>query len=205
MEKQEVRDAYDRLAGWYDWLEVVPELLGARTLRRELMRRATGRVLEVAVGTGRNLSHYPPGTEVVGVDFSFEMIRRAREAAAGEEVEARFALMDAERLAVRDGGFDTVTSSMTLCTFPEPGRALREMERALKPGGRILLVEHGRSEHGWIARYQDRTEEKLAGRVGCHWNREPLEIVRAAGLDVVDHDRKFLGVFHMIEAAPRAA
>lgn len=204
MEKREVREVYDRFARWYDWLEIVPELLGTWALRRELMRRARGRVLEVAVGTGRNLPHYPPGTEVVGVDFSVEMIRRARDRAAGEEVEARFALMDAERLAVCDGGYDTVTSSMTLCTFPDPVRALREMERALKPGGRVLLVEHGRSEHGWLARYQDRTEERIAGRVGCHWNREPPEIVRAAGLEIVDHDRKFLGVFHMIEAAPRA-
>jgi ubiquinone/menaquinone biosynthesis C-methylase UbiE len=91
---------------------------------------------------------------------------------------------------------------LSTCTFPDPIQALREMSRVCRRDGRILLVEHGRSDRGWAARYQDRRAEAHARMIGCHWNREPLELVRQAGLQVTRADRRFLGVFHSIEARP---
>jgi ubiquinone/menaquinone biosynthesis C-methylase UbiE len=109
---------------------------------------------------------------------------------------------DAEVLPFSDELFDTVVSSLSTCTFPNPVRALREMARVCKPAGRILLLEHGRSDREWLARWQDRNVDKFAKPLGCHWNREPLKLVREAGLKVHAANRRFFGIFHTIEAAP---
>lgn len=91
---------------------------------------------------------------------------------------------------------------MTLCTFIHPVEVLHEMSRACKPGGKILLMEHGRSRIGWIGRWQDRRAAKHAEQFGCHWNREPLEIAEEAGLDVMQAERHFFGIFHEIVSRP---
>lgn len=201
MDKRKIRDVYDDLAPWYDVLEGVPDLLlGSRRLRREIVGEAAGRVLEVAVGTGKNLPHYPRGCRVFGIDLSPGMLARARR----RERAGPLARMDVEALAFPDGCFDTVVDSMALCTFPEPVTALREMTRVCRRDGRVLLVEHGRSDHPAVGRFQDRHVHWLSDRVGCHWNREPDELVEAAGLEVVRVHRTFLGIFQGIVAQPPA-
>jgi ubiquinone/menaquinone biosynthesis C-methylase UbiE len=104
---------------------------------------------------------------------------------------------------VRDQVFDTVLCTLTLCTFADPLKALREMARVCVPDGRMLLFEHGRSSRAAIADWQDRHADQHAQVLGCHWNREPLELVREAGLEVEQSDRNFLGMFHVIEARRR--
>jgi len=206
VDKDEIRAAYDRLAPWYDLLEVVPDrVLGVARWRRRLLTRARGEVLEVALGTGRNLPHYPPECRVTGLDASGGMLERARGREASRGAEAPSLVRgDAERLPFRADAFDTVVDSMALCTYPRPVRALREMSRVCRPGGRILLLEHGRSSREAIGRFQDRHEGFLAHRVGCHWNREPADLVTRAGLRTVSADRGLAGVIHAIEAAPPA-
>jgi ubiquinone/menaquinone biosynthesis C-methylase UbiE len=160
-------------------------------------------VLEVAAGTGKNFRWYPSGETVVAVDLSIDMLKRARQRA--EKLKRRhflFAMMDAEQLAFREHNFNCVVSTLSTCTFPDPVRALREIGRVCRPDGRILLLEHGRSDRAWAARYQDRRAEAHAQLLGCHWNREPLDLVRQAGLRILRADRRFLGVFHTIEARP---
>ena len=203
MDKPETRRAYARIAPWYDALELLPELLGIRGMRRRILKRARGRVLEVAAGTGRNLAHHRADVQLIAADMSLEMLLRAAKKAHKRQLDAQFAVMDGEMLAVRDRVFDTVLSTLTLCTFPDPLKALREMARVCVPDGRILLVEHGRSSRTRVASWQDRHAERHAQMLGCHWNREPLDLVREAGLDVVESDRNFLGIFHVIEARRR--
>lgn len=201
----ELRAAYDRFARWYD-LSLAPlewALLGR--LRRRLLRRARGRVLEVAAGTGRNLPYYPPGIEeLVLMDLSPEMLARARRRAARLGRPVRFEVGDAQVLAFPDGSFDTVVSTLATCTFPDPVAALREMGRVCRPEGRILLLEHGRSDRPWLARWQDRTAPAHARHLGCYWNRQPLELVRRAGLRVVEAERRALGLIYLVEARPSA-
>ena len=108
----------------------------------------------------------------------------------------------AEALDFPDRSFDTVVSSLSLCTFPDPVAAVREMARVCQPGGRILLLEHGRSDHEWLGRWMDRRADRHAKRVGCCWNRHPLDIVQQAGLTLVNAKRSFLGIMHQIEARP---
>ena len=98
--------------------------------------------------------------------------------------------------------FDSVVSSLTTCTFPNPVAALQEMARVCRTDGRVLLLEHGRSDREWLGRWQDRRADRHAQQLGCHWNREPLKLVREAGLKVSKSQRLFFGVFHTIDAEP---
>ena len=199
---REISEKYDRFARWYDLVEGIPDVLGVRKLRRRLLRQASGNALEVAVGTGKNLRYYPPGCRIIALDVSREMLNVARQRAAKLSMNVSFSLADAAALPFSDKSFDTVVSSLTTCTFPKPVAALKEMARVCRPGGRILLVEHGRSDREWLGRWQDKTAERHSRQLGCHWNREPLELVRQAGLKVVEAQRVFLGILYNIEAEP---
>ena len=158
--------------------------------------------MEVAAGTGKNFRFYASSGDVTAVDFSAEMLRGARSRAERLGLRANLALGDAEALPFPERSFDTVVSTLTTCTFPNPAAALAEMRRVCRSDGRILLLDHGRSDRPWLARWQDRRDERHAEALGCHWNREPLELARAAGLKLVGAERVFFGVFCLIEAGP---
>jgi ubiquinone/menaquinone biosynthesis C-methylase UbiE len=169
------------------------------------LRRTHGRVLEVAVGTGKNLPYYPPRCQLIAVDLSREMLNVARKRAAKLSMHVSFVVADAEALPFRDNRFETVVSSLSTCTFPNPVAALEGMARVCRPEGQVLLLEHGRSARQWLGRWQDRHADQFAKPLGCHWNREPLDMVRKAGLKASNARRFFFGIFHEIEAAPRAS
>jgi ubiquinone/menaquinone biosynthesis C-methylase UbiE len=195
---REIQQKYERIAPCYDLMVALPEWLGFRKLRRRLLQKAEGRVLEVAVGTGRNLPYYPGEARLTAVDLSFPMISIARDHAERWR-DVSFLIMDGGSLAFKDDSFDTVVSSLTLCTFPDPIGALREMNRVCRKEGRILLLEHGRSDREWLGRRQDKRAPRHARRLACHWNREPRQLVEEAGLAPVSAVRTFLGIIHLIE------
>lgn len=201
--QREISQKYDRFALWYDWIERIPELLGVNKLRQEILQRASGSVLEVAIGTGKNLSHYRRASRIIGTDASKEMLAIAQRRASRLQLNVSFLLANAEALPFPDETFDTVVSSLSTCTFPDPVAALKEMARVCRPAGRVLLLEHGRSDRDWLARFQDRTAERHAKQLGCHWNRNSLELVRLAGLEIKEAQRVFFGIFNQIEATPR--
>lgn len=202
MNKEEMRQKYDKMARWYDLAEGIPEVLGIRWLRKRLLLQASGKVLEIAVGTGKNLPYYPKGCQITGVDISRAMLEIARRRADRIGLNIAFQVMDGEALAFPDQHFNTVVSSLTLCTFPKPKAALREMARVCRTEGRILLLEHGRSNREWLGRWQDRRADRHEERLGCRWNRKPLDLVRQAGLKLISARCTFLGIFHEIEATP---
>ncbi len=199
---KEISQKYDRFAHWYDWVEGIPDLLGVSSLRRRLLQRASGRALEVAVGTGKNLHYYPASCRITAVDVSREMLNVARKRAAELSMDVSFSLTDAEALPFSDQSFDTVVSSLTTCTFPNPVVALQEMARVCRPDGHILLLEHGRSNREWLGRWQDHRADRHAKQLGCHWNREPLALAQQANLRIMAAWRTFFGIFHLIEARP---
>lgn len=205
MDKRELREAYDAFARWYDPTEAVGEVLGLSRLRRRLLAGARGRVLEVGIGTGRNLPYYPRECEITGVDLSPEMLARAAARARKLGLTVDLRVMDAEALEFPDASFDTVVDALAICTYPDPRQALREMARVCKSDGRILLLEHGRSDRRWLARWQDRRAPRHAEKLGCHWNRDPRALTDEAGLDMDRADRRLLGTVHLIEARPRKA
>ena len=202
---KEISEKYNGFARWYDVVEGVPDFLGVRKLRRKLFSGATGKVLEIAAGTGKNLLYYPNGCQITAVDLSAGMLAVARKRANKHSLPISFALMDAETLGFPDGCFDTVVSSLSTCTFPNPVVALEEMARVCRRPGRILLLEHGRSDHERLGRWQDHHADQFAKPLACHWNREPLEVVREAGLKIIEAQRMFFGIFHEIQVEPGPA
>jgi ubiquinone/menaquinone biosynthesis C-methylase UbiE len=200
--KKEIQQKYNLAAPWYDLIEGIPELFGLKKLRKKLLQQASGKVLELAVGTGKNLPYYPGMCQVTGIDFSTAMLEMAQKRLKKLKRHVTLIIMDAEVLAFHDQCFDTVISSLDLCTFVDPIAALREMKRVCRTDGHILFLEHGRSSQKWLSRWQDRTADCYAKRLGCHWNREPLNIIQKAGLKVVYVQRTFFGIFYMIKAKP---
>src|SRR5919108_475483 len=144
-ETERVRAFFDRSAASYDgWMRPFDRLLLGRG-RARVCRRARGRTLELAVGTGLNLSFYPPDVALTGVDVSPAMLAGARGPAGAPRPAADLREGDAQALAFPDRSFDTVVATLALCTIPDERRALAEARRVLRPGGRLLLLEHLRS------------------------------------------------------------
>jgi ubiquinone/menaquinone biosynthesis C-methylase UbiE len=199
--KGELQDRYDKFAPRYDFAEGIPEFLGVRKLRRRLLQGAYGDVLEVGVGTGKNLCHYSKACRVTGIDLSRGMLEIALRRAKKMALKAQFLVMDGETLAFPDQTFDVVVDTLNLCTFLDPVNALCEMSRVCRTEGRILLLEHGRSDREWLGRWQDRKAVSHAKKLGCQWNREPLELVKQSRLHLTMSERVFFGIFHLLEAA----
>ena len=196
----EIRETYGTQADRMARLSWLNRLLTGR-YRHRLFGDAEGRVLDVACGTGLNLRYLPDGVEYVGVDVSPAMLARARGRHGGTRG-VTFVEMDAGDLAFGDDSFDAVVSSLSTCTFPDPVAALREMGRVCRPEGRIRLLEHGRSDVGPIARFQDWRADAHFEKHACRWDQRPLENVAAAGLAVRDVTAGQLGVLVAVEAAP---
>lgn len=157
--------------------------------RRALMSHAHGRILELGVGTGSNLRHYPVEvTDVVGIDPYHAMVERARETARelerdGLSYRIRIHQADAQCLPYDDGSFDAVVAFLTLCTIPDPAAAAREAHRVLKPGGRLLVLEHVAAGAGSrLERWQRRLDPLWTrAAVGCHLDRDTDRVLREAG------------------------
>jgi SAM-dependent methyltransferase len=174
-------------AAVYDPLSKRWEEKHGAEIKRGLLAKTRGRVLEVGIGTGLSFPHYPPVDELVGVEPSEPMLRRARRRAEelGRQVELVSA--SAEHLPFEAASFDTVVMLAVLCTVDEPEQAVREIRRVLRPDGRFLFLEHVRSPDPKRARWQDRLERPwgvIAG--GCHPNRPTLATIEGAGFELVD-------------------
>src|SRR5436305_7085522 len=140
-----IRRHYDESAPRYDRQMRLFERLLFGNGRAWVCEQAAGDVLEIAIGTGRNLSYYPPEVRLTGIELSPEMLALAKHEAARLRRDAELRVANAEALDFADESFDTVTCTLALCTIPDDARAVREMWRVLRPGGRLLLLEHVRS------------------------------------------------------------
>lgn len=179
-------------AALYDPLLWLGEKVTLGALRQDLLRHASGRTVELGSGTGLNLRHYPAGLdELILTEPEAAMrarsVRRLRRRRRQVRVGARVRVLDApaEELPFADATVDTVVATLVLCTVEAPERVLREVERVLRPGGRLLFLEHVRSRSPRLASWQDR----LAGpwhrfAEGCHCNRATEELIRASGLEL---------------------
>ncbi|SDS82980.1 class I SAM-dependent methyltransferase [Microlunatus soli] len=187
-------DSYDRSMGFI-------ERRVLRDSRGWACGQAEGRTLEVAIGTGLNLPWYPAGVDLVGVELSPRMLQVARQRATalGLSVDLREGTADALDLA--DNSFDTVICTIALCAIPDDQRAVQEMIRVLRPGGKLILVDHVSSSHGGL-RFLQRTLELWSIRhAGEHFTRRPIKHLYAAGLHIDHQDRYLAGIIERVVAS----
>lgn len=195
-----VRGIYDELAERYDRVIGFAERLLFVGGREWACSRAVGDVLEIAVGTGRNLVHYPTGVSVVGVELSPNMIEIARRRAEEANLAADLRVGDAQNLDFPDESFDAVVCTLSLCTIPDDRRAISEVFRVLRPGGRFFLLEHVRSPNS-VVRAAQRVLEPLTLRFEAdHLLREPLDHLDPAGFEVEEVHRAKLGIMEKVSA-----
>jgi ubiquinone/menaquinone biosynthesis C-methylase UbiE len=162
-------------------------------MRRRMVPLAEGVVVEVGFGSGLNLPYYDAGkvTRLVGVDPDATMLALARRRSGWVPFALECLQAGGERLPLADGCADTVVVAYALCTIPEPQAALAEVRRILKPGGRLVFLEHGQAEPDWHRGLQERLNRVwglLAG--GCNLNRDPVGLVRGAGFEVGEARRE---------------
>eukprot|EP00892_Ulva_mutabilis_P011715 jgi/Ulvmu1/8916/UM005_0007.1 len=206
--EQAISAEYDRYAATYDALDdgSPAALLGLPDLRRRLLSRASGRVLETAAGTGINLNFYEMSTleHITMIDLSEGMLSRAETKAASLQLDHRIGFIpgDVQDLPFPTSTFDTVTDTFSFCVFSDPQAAMDEMARVLKPGGQLLLLEHSRSPNAALGWYQDVTENpvKRMGK-GCSWNQRMERMVKDSGLLLQDVQYDLLGTVVSISAS----
>jgi len=208
----DVKASYNQYAEKYDDLDggAVADALGFPDQRKALLQEATGDVLESAVGTGLNLQYYNLKNlrSFTAIDLSPGMLRQAQLKASYLQFQSSatstsnssasnsflsFQQADIATLPFPDNSFDSVVDTFSLCVFPDPAAALRSMARVVRPGGKVLLLEHSRSTFPVLGWYQDVTAAQVASMgKGCVWNQNVIKLVENAGLKIERVD-KYVG------------
>lgn len=178
-------------ATFYDRLTAGVEEAGLRERRQQLLAAASGRVLEIGAGTGANLPFYGTNVEsVTATEPEAPMARKLAQRVADQKRGVEIVHAPAEQLPFPDAHFDTAVSTLVLCTVNDQARSLGELRRVLKPGGKLLFIEHVRAEDPGLARWQDRLNglNKIVAH-GCNCNRSTVEAIRAAGFNITSLER----------------
>lgn len=193
---------YNRVSAIYDIIELPMELFLYRRWREEALSSLSGKILEVGVGTGRNLKYYSEGCSVIGIDISTGMLEKARKKAKGMK-NITLLVMDAEHLDFPDNSFDYVVTTFVLCSVPDPVTALEEMRRVLKPSGELIALEHMRSSSSLIARVEDLVNPITFFLIGVNVNRNTVRNIKKAGFTIEEaKNLAFQDVFKKIRAKP---
>jgi ubiquinone/menaquinone biosynthesis C-methylase UbiE len=200
-ELERTRRIWDRYAARYDRQIRRCERLVIPGAREWACSQASGDVLEVAVGTGRNLPYYGPAvTSLTGIDLSPGMLAVARDRAGELGRDADLTVGNAESLAFGDAAFDTVLCTISLCNIPDDRAAIAEMYRVLRPGGRLVLVDHVASDRWWLLMLQ-KLHEQLTRRInGDYQTRRPLLLAEARGFMVSHSQRSRIGSVERVVA-----
>ncbi len=197
------RKRYDRIAPLYDLMEAFVERSRFSAWRERLWSQVRGeRILEVGVGTGKNMPYYPPGARVTAIDLSERMLERARRRAEKLGLRVELCPMDAQHLTFPDNTFDAAVATFVFCSVPDPVQGLRELGRVVKPGGDIWLLEHVRIDRPVIGTLMDVLNPVVVRIVGANINRRTVENVRRAGLEIVSVDNLSGDLVKLIHARP---
>ncbi|MGQ9629065.1 MAG: class I SAM-dependent methyltransferase [bacterium] len=194
-----IRRRYDRNAPLYDACEALQELLTFRKWRKRVWDEVVGeRVLEVGIGTGRNIPYHPADKSIVGIDFSPKMLKRARRRWPGRDLR----LMDAQSMEFPDDSFDSVVSTFVFCSVPDALLGLKEVRRVCRPGGQVVMLEHVRSKSKILGPLMDLLNPLFVSLTGSNINRDTVENARRAGLRVIREENLWGDVVKLIVAEP---
>ncbi len=193
-----VKRCYDRIAFIYDYMD----LIVPNKQRIEMLKMVRGKVLEVGVGTGRNLPLYPPGSSVTGIDISQTMLNKARQRILKSNFNVRLEEMDVQSLPFDNGTFDTVVATCVFCSVPDPVAGLKEVKRVCCQDGQVILIEHVRSETLIGGVIMDLINPINVRIIGSNINRKTVENVQLAGLKIIEVKNLLGRIVKMIRACP---
>jgi phosphatidylethanolamine/phosphatidyl-N-methylethanolamine N-methyltransferase len=195
------RKRYDRLATFYDLLEKPVERLQFAQWRARLGERIHGdRILEVGIGTGKNIHYYPKHVKVTAIDISPRMLSRATRKVGASGVDVDLVEMDVQNLAFSDRSFDTVFATFVFCSVPDPVEGLRELHRVCRPGGRLFLLEHMRPSNPILGFLFDLLNPLVVRMMGANINRRTVENIYHSGWKVLVEEDLLSDVVKWIEA-----
>jgi ubiquinone/menaquinone biosynthesis C-methylase UbiE len=192
------RKRYDRTALIYDFMDTMI----SSELRAKVLNLAYGKVLEVGVGTGKNLLYYQPGCSVVGIDLSPGMLEKAKNRLVEAIVPVELKEMDAQNIEFPANTFDTVVATCVFCSVPDPIEGLKEIKRVCKPNGKVILLEHVRSENPILGKVMDILDPLTVRLIGPHINRRTVENVETSGLQLVKVENQKSKILKLIIAEP---
>ncbi|MFO8001591.1 MAG: class I SAM-dependent methyltransferase [Marinilabilia sp.] len=179
--ENKIQKRYNRIAGLYDVLEAPMEHLFTKW-REKLLSEATGRTLEVGIGTGKNIPFYPEDADVTGIDFSPKMVEITRKKLKKHpRPNTRVMQMDAEEMTFEDNTFDTVVTSCVFCSVPNAVEGLKEIKRVTKNGGKVLMLEHVRSNNKITGKFMDMVNPIPLYIYGANINRRTYDNLIKAG------------------------
>ncbi len=193
------RARYQRISSFYDLMEVFAERRYT-DWREKLWGQVTGaRVLEIGVGTGKNIPFYPDGPEITAVDLTPGMLARAKRRADRLGARVNLSLDDAQDLKFEDDSFDIVVATFVFCSVPDPVLGFKEARRVLKPGGKLLLLEHVRSENQLLGGLMDLFNPLVVRMMGANINRDTVDNLQQSGFDLEQvEDMGLGGIFKLI-------
>lgn len=183
---EKIKKRYNRAARLYDLLEAPMEIMLLKKWRIEIMKDLDGKVLEVGVGTGKNIEYYPDGLDITAIDFSEKMLERAREKARIFNKKVNLIQMDVQDLKFPDNTFDTVFTTCVFCSVPDPIKGLKEIRRVCKPTGKIIMLEHVRSERRILGLIMDILNPIVVNAYGANINRRTIENIYKSGYTNVE-------------------
>ncbi len=201
--KQHTRSRYDLMAPVYDAMEWPVERFFFRDLRKELWGQISGpKVLEIGVGTGKNIPYYPRDIELTGIDLSPGMLKRAKQLLDKKQQDhVTLKEMDAQNLDFPDNHFDEAVATFVFCSVPDPIVGLKEALRVTKPGGKLHLLEHMRADQSALASLMDKLDPPIHYLIGVHIARSTVTNVKKAGWDIeAVQDLTSGGIVKMIKA-----
>ncbi len=201
IEGDATRRAYDRASRFYDLQEWLPEKLAMRRWRRNLWARVpAGSILEVGVGTGKNLPYYRENQSVSAIDLSPKMLAKAAAKAKKLHIRADLRVMDAQALEFPDESFDSAVATFVFCSVPDPVLGLTEVRRVLRPGSHLFLLEHVLSERQPIRWIMQRVNGVVKAMAGANINRNTVQNVERAGFEIREVHDLWAGIVKLIVA-----
>lgn len=179
--KNKIQNRYNRISRIYDLLEKPMESMSMYKWRTKLIERIEGeKILEVGVGTGKNLSYYPDDLDITGIDFSKNMLRKAKNKVDNKK-NINLIEMDAQDMKFDDNTFDTVVTSCVFCSVPDPIKGLKEIRRVCKNNGKIIMLEHMRSNNKLVGKFMDLINFIPLNIWGANINRQTIKNLIKAG------------------------
>lgn len=191
MHSEKIRKKYNRAARFYDILETPMEMMALREWRIDLMKGLEGNILEIGVGTGKNIEYYPDDISITAIDFSEGMLQKAREKAEKYNKNVTLIQMDAQDMKFPDNTFDTIFTTCVYCSVPDPVKGLKEMRRVCKPNGKIIMIEHVRSEKWLLGAVMDILNPIVVITYGANINRKTVENIYKSGFTDVNSNNLY--------------